>query len=845
VEILHEGNTIEVYKAENGLIGLRHPEVKVRLSALLTTAGGTKAVGEDQDKGQINFPATTLKIKTRQDDKGRFFAHHAIFSFWVNREGEGMRPAGDCSLDVICFVKKIVAGAPYECKAQIYVPSEDSSTTEVKVSLTSDATTLERQNLAAWLHKDSDARRLLTQRMVSREDVALKLRTIAINRFQQTNDRLNGMYGGMNKTLALPEMDTSKDTLGSTSKVDPTQMKYLIEKYNFNSEMVRKNAVPIARNAVLALAELCAFELRKNNVTTGEHIITMKEFMNFVGKLNSTPAKPAMYAEYIGILENTITGFDADMRTYVNDEELEFHDDTLRASQNVGEKMDIACGRSSMTFVKLRKQIENNAKVITSLREDIGKLDPANASLAAQIRLNSELLGAAIGKQFGLRHSFLYTNGDCEDGGFYTVVALKLLQSNPDMIFEHVQKFVGTSFLSVHMAFEDPAEPDPVKKLQRLVEGCLRFASDALKWQSKSVPGKVTEYMPAFGFASAPSMVVPPQTDKSVEACKTTLSRETCDTHDIWVATLLEGRQLGGHCFAVRATSTHPRQSGHFCTNQIEVATDGILESTVPNYREKADDRRLADKSVVVTVGGVHGRLTRVSHAVARGAIGEAATKKLMSSLAGELLIAQPQNLKTLAHSFYNAFAHIGSGQCVSAEFSEGLITKTIDSRAAEAQIHNNCPANVSFSASTLAWDASATATKTTSVVLTVPMTKQEMSLIDAIVEETAPVHLMSEEDLDFVMQQTGHYVNVGFVNGKFIGTDYTGGHLDSDKKIALHLIVRLKEAGAGLEEYRNSAAGARSVVEKKLKECLPDALVRVKEIETGLFSAQVVIAAE
>ena len=94
-------------------------------------------------------------------------------------------------------------------------------------------------------------------------------------------------------------------------------------------------------------------------------------------------------------------------------------------------------------------------------------------------------------------------------------------------------------------------------------------------------------------------------------------------------------------------------------------------------------------------------------------------------------------------------------------------------------------------------------------------------------------------------MEKTGHFVNLGFVGGEFVGTDYTGGRLDSDKKIALHLVIRLSEVGAGLPEYWNSAAGARAVVESKLKEVLPDARVRVKEIETGLFSAQVVVDAE
>ena len=94
-------------------------------------------------------------------------------------------------------------------------------------------------------------------------------------------------------------------------------------------------------------------------------------------------------------------------------------------------------------------------------------------------------------------------------------------------------------------------------------------------------------------------------------------------------------------------------------------------------------------------------------------------------------------------------------------------------------------------------------------------------------------------------MKRTVHFVNLGFVGGEFVGTDCTGGRLDSDKKIALYLITRLSEVGAGLPEYWNSAVGARSVVEGKLKQVLTDAHVLVKEIETGLFSVQVVVDAE
>lgn len=845
MEVLHEGDAIEAFKDEQGHFGLRHPVSKLIVNAMLTTGGGTKTIGVTKPEGVIEFAATTLQITVRQDEKKNSFAYHPILSFWTYVEGKGMRPAGHCSFDAVSFAKKIVAGAPHECEAVLYVPSAEADTSVANLRLQSNASILEKQSLSTWLYSDSSAMRVLTQRMVDREAVASKLTTFAAERRQKTSDKLNGLYGGFNNLLALPEMDTRRDTLGSTSKLDPTQMKYLLEKYNINREMARKNAVSIARNAVLAMAELCAFESPAD--ATGQHKITVNQFMQFV---RGVPAKPELYRKYIGILENAITGFDSALRDYVNDEEFQINTNgQLAPSANVGEKMDLACGRSSMTFAVLRKKIEQNAEEIRGLLAQISKLDPNNASQAPALRLSQELLGAAIGIRHGLRKSYFYTNGDCEDGAILTASALKLLQVYPEMITGHVLPFVGKSFMSVHMMFSEAATsgmPDAtlVTKLQRLVEGCVRFASEALKWQATSVPGKTTEYEPAFGFASAPSM--PVQTDPGkVNAQKFTVSRETCDSHNTYIYNVLEGRQLGGHCYAVKVTSTPPLNVGNLCTQVAEVDLGGILESTVPNFRPQVDDRQLADKSVEVKVKGVHGRICRVSHTQARAAIGEATVNTVGKDLAVELQIAVPKNLKELGRDFYNVFAHIGAKQCISAEFSQGLVTKTITAHAAQQQIKNNCPANVCFSASTIAWDASPTATTTTSVVLTATLTDKEKKMLNEVVEETAIVHVMTADELTFGMEKTGHFVNVGFVNGEFVGTDYTGGHIDSDNKVALHLIIRLTDVGAGLSEYWNSAAGARAVVESKMQKATPDAHVYVKEIETGLFSAQAVLCSE
>jgi hypothetical protein len=843
--VLHEnGHSFEVYKDENGHIGLRHANSKVNVNAMLTTGGGTKTVGVVQPQNVIEFAPTTLSIKTRQDERGKSFAHHAIFSFWVYREGEGMRPAGDGSLDAVAFVKKIVEDSVFEMQAQLYVASPESDTTTVNLRLESKATIAEKRDLARWLHGDSDAIRMLTQRMVSRPDLAAKLTTFAINRFQRTSDRLNGLYGGLNNKLALPEMDTRRDTLGSTSKVDPTQLDYLLKRYNLDREMARKSSVGIARNAVLAMAELCAFESPMD--ANGEHKVSIHELMQFA---RDAPMKQELKVKYIELLENCFTGFDAANRNYVNDEEFEFVGDELRPSANVGEKMDLALGRSSLTFATLRRRFEENATEIDGVLADLRKLGPTSASNKTLVCLKTEQLSMLMGKRHSIRRGFLNSDGDCEDGAFATVMSMKLLQEYPDMITGHIKKFVGKSFLSVHMAFRDPAVndfPELEAQLQNLVEGCVRFASDALRWQSKSVPGKTIEYEPAFGFASAPSC--PAKTDPGAVAKQQfTLSRETCDSHDDWINRILEGRQLGGHCYAVRVLSTPARNKDGLWTQLKEVDIDGVLESTVTNFRKRVctHPQDLADKTVEVAVSGVKGRLCRVPHARARVAIGEAATNSLAKKLAAELMIAQPQDLAMLGRNFYNVFAHIGASQFVSAEFAEGLVTKTIDARSAEVQIHKNCPANVSFSASTLAWDASPTSTKTTSVALSAPLAEHEKMMLDAIVEETAPVHVMTQDELSYAMEKTGHFVNLGFVGGEFVGTDYTGGRLDSDKKIALHLVIRLSEVGAGLPEYWNSAAGARAVVESKLKEVLPDARVRVKEIETGLFSAQVVVDAE
>jgi hypothetical protein len=208
-------------------------------------------------------------------------------------------------------------------------------------------------------------------------------------------------------------------------------------------------------------------------------------------------------------------------------------------------------------------------------------------------------------------------------------------------------------------------------------------------------------------------------------------------------------------------------------------------------------------------------------------------------------IVAQPQNLCKLGPRFYNVFCHIGAGQCISGEKSENLVTRSIDAHSTEAEVHRACPQNVGFSASTIAWEESLASPKTTSTVISRPLEDKEKKLLEMIAEETMPVHIMTEDELSFAIEKTGHFENVGFVNGEFFGTDYTGKHLDSDKKVAVHFVVRLSEFGTASPEIWNSPAGARCVVESKVKERLPDARVRVKEVETGLFSVQVVVDAE
>jgi hypothetical protein len=284
----------------------------------------------------------------------------------------------------------------------------------------------------------------------------------------------------------------------------------------------------------------------------------------------------------------------------------------------------------------------------------------------------------------------------------------------------------------------------------------------------------------------------------------------------------------------------------------LQIATVGlgdILESTVPNVvPEKLSGKKIqtyGNKDITFSVNHSDRRLCNVPHTQARALLGEVTKRNLYEEVGKEMVVGQPINLLDMGAEFYNAFAHIGSGQAVCAEKTVDGITSSVDVHGTKECILN-CPLNTSFVASALAWKSdAATPDKTSSVLVSVPLKTREKALLELIAQETMPVHVMSKEELTYAMTEMGHFVNVGFQLGKFSGMDYTGSQLDSEGKIALLFMVRMTKDGAAKEEYFQSETGGKAVVQAKLQKALPDAKLRVNEIETGLFTVQVVVDVE
>ena len=100
----------------------------------------------------------------------------------------------------------------------------------------------------------------------------------------------------------------------------------------------------------------------------------------------------------------------------------------------------------------------------------------------------------------------------------------------------------------------------------------------------------------------------------------------------------------------------------------------------------------------------------------------------------------------------------------------------------------------------------------------------------------------MSRAQHDFMMQGAGRVVSIGFENGTFCGTDFTGEYGDTDDRLVLAYTLCMTPTGAATPAIWKSEAGAKAFITSKLQEVCPGKQFRVKEIETGFFALQLEI---
>jgi len=858
VKIMHQSVDFAAVAGPDGNLRMVHPLLKTtNVQVVLTTGTGKNQVGTVTADGTFLFANDTLRYEKHPHpmQRGEVCVFPKLLSIWVQLdEFRGMRPAGSALLDVCALVRAGVHGATLELTGCIFAPDPAgfSETTPVALVIQPVAPEKWKQKMGSWLLAENCDRQLLVERMMSPEWVTQTLRTRCDLREQTKSNALQGMFGKVNCFLELNSMDVRKDMLGWADTVDPVQLDYLLDKLNMTEEMSLKYATSIVRNAVLVMAELCALTSPRDE--HGVQTITIEKFADFADASVRKEEKLAekLYVLHNELLLNVMGSFNNALEVYMNDETLKMNGGNIEASADVGEKMDLAGGRAQVSFVVLRQKFEENEKKIQALLDESNRLQAETPNCQAAVRRMSSQINALKGEQHVLFEEMKTTYGDCEDGTFKTVAELNLMRDHPDWLLKHISEFVGQSFMSVHMVFRGDGDVQArTQVLTKLVRNCVNFASKALKWQMQSVPGKIIRYKQAFGFASAPSM----SSNATEEDAALHVKREKCDSFKQYFLRMYGNRDVGGHAFAVQETATPVEMVGDLavCVSTVDIRR--ILESTVCVSHAGTEVAKLragdapGPKNVTLERGGTRALLRSVSHAHARVVVGDAVKTALRDeapnacsvAAATDLIVLHPKVMDKQDDAFYNVIAHVGAFQNVTGEVTSNFVTSTLSAEATVQKIHTQNTSQVCFNASRIAWEEDAF--QTTSAMVSVPLDGVEESLLASIAREVAPVHVMTADQLRFHMRQMGNYVNVGFCNGEFTGTDYTGSLLDSDTKIAIHLVVRLSKAGASKEEFWNSEAGPRRFVQSRLQEALPDVSLRVKEIERGLFSVQAVVA--
>jgi hypothetical protein len=837
-------------------------ETSENIHFVITTGAGSKARAKKNDTGNFEISRGLLEMTPYKTLEGRqefFPVNVAVFT--DAGKGHGIRQCGCMQFNPVKLIEAACENKPIEVAGDMYVPSEKMPTTITQFVMTPIESDEWRASARLWLEANADTVATMKSSTLNRNEVANQLDGFRLGRKQRTYEVMGSLYGNVNDPVNINEVGIFADTNGFFCKADPFQCNKMLEIFNENEEMIRKNCVTITRSAIQAVAEVCASYQPIG--THGEQFMTTPQYIQFL----QTHTKPLVgspgvverekvFKDVLHALHTVNDGLNVAMDEYLGDEHYEWRKKSIVAVEKDSEKMDLTCGPASEHW-ELTQQAWRTLKLDKDalLREEerllrLTSATPNPALLTVQNKLN-EINASMI----QLEASQRYGKRDCEDGSFWTIVAMQVLKDKSNALCEQVKPFVTKSFLPMQSMFPSDkvdrmyeSENDRVEAIHFIVSASLMLTSEALKWQSKPVNGTSHSYKACFGLAAAASMK-----QDAVDGLdnKKIITREMCESYEELLLKMNQGVTLAGHCFTVLASETPIKKFADKSTvNIVEVKWNNLCETTVPNVTidvektTKSIDQRLGKKNVDISIGGQNLCLANVPHSQARAAIGEVVMNKIETTCGKELhevfLVDMRKGME-----FYRLFSQMGGAQCITGQITDRKnVTSFMDARATADALHSR-PSNVSFCTSTIAWGGCPIpSNNTTSVTLTVPLAAEEERRMRQIASELTPLHAMTKEHLAFLMNDMGQVVNIGFENGKFYGSDFTGERLDSETRIALFFIVKLTDLAQSLPKYWKNPSGINALIQSEMQAALPGLAVRVRQIETGMHIMQVVVDA-
>lgn len=868
------------------------------VSFVLTTGAGSYMRPKKNEKGEFEFDRGVLKLKQHKTPDGDVEFFGGTLGAFTNTSTKGIRQWACAHMNPILLVEAACENKPLEIGGLAYVPSGKSETSPVLCRFTPLESNEWIVSAQAWMDANADTVANVKSKTLNAEKVAEELETYKRVRKQRTYDIMGSRYGKLNDPVNINEVNTAIDTCSYTTKSDPRQALGILNAFN-GKEVQRKYSIMLGRTAVQVVAEVCAS--CKPIGAQGQQCITTPELVQFL-RIHTTPVvgsqqserkclgkqlinveREKVFRDVIDQCHVLTTALEDDLHVYENDENYLFDGKTVKSRMVNAEKMDLAGGppgnhwdqlqarwtqlnnnKHALLSEQARLQREEGEKYISLLTKHVQQHRVAGEAQNSTLKslgeelnqTNQEMLKILMLSYFGPR--------DCEDGSWAMIVGMNTLQNNSDSLYEEIKPFVAKSFLpmenmfplgNVDKGFE--SENSKVEAIHFIVRASLQLTSEALKWQATPVKGTRYSYESCFGLAAAPSLN---EQDPSEIQKKTLITREQCSSWENFVVKLVQGdaseregtidkpqKQLAGHCFTVLASRTPVKTFKDGTTvEKVEIRAKDLLESTVANAffdeTKAKTDERLGNKNISMSVGGENISLFGVSHSKAREVIGEGIEKTMRVKVAGDLREIRPVNMGK-GMVFYKLYSQIGGKQAVSAEITDKKnVTSLINSDAAAKALISRT-ANVAFCTSAIAWDGIPTPSHTTKcLTIDVPLAEEEKRRIEQIAYELTPLHTMTKEHLAFLMNDMGTVVNVGFHDGKFHATDFTGERLDSETRIAHSFVVTLTEHAMSLPKYWTNKNGINAVIQSEMQAALPGLGVRVSQIQTGVHIMQVTV---